>query len=87
MVKAQATMADGRVLIVMGISRANVERLKEGDPIYFDPAALKIPPGSVIGAITLFYGEDEAALTRTLKSMIGPATDVIAVPRGDDRPQ
>ena len=35
MVKATAKMADGRVLIVMGISEGNVDRLKKGDPIYF----------------------------------------------------
>jgi hypothetical protein len=86
MVKAMATMPDGRVLIVMGISEGNVERLKKGEPIYFDPAALRIKEGATIGAIALFYGEDEAELTRTLRTLIGPKTDVIVVPRGDARP-
>jgi hypothetical protein len=87
MVKAQATMADGRVLIVMGISQGNVDRLQNGEPIYFNPAALKIAPGTEIGAITLFYGRDDAELARTLRTLIGPQTDVIAVPRGDEQPQ
>lgn len=87
MVKAKATMRDGRVLIVMGISEGNVERLKNGQPIYFDPAALRIAPGTTIGAITLFYGADDAELGRTLKTMIGPETEIINVPRGDERPQ
>lgn len=87
MVKCMATMPDGRVLIVLGISEGNVARLKHGEPIYFDPAALKIAPGATIGAITLFYGRDEAELARTLKTLIGPQTDVIAVPRGDERPK
>jgi hypothetical protein len=86
MVKATAKMADGRVLIVLGISGGNVDRLKKGDPIYFDPAALRIAPGTTIGGITLFYGADEAELTRTLRTLIGPQTEVIVVPRGDARP-
>ena len=87
MVKAKATGRDGRVIIVMGISEANVIRLKKGEPIYFDPAALKIAPGTDIGAITLFYGTTEDELARTLKTLIGPKTEVITVPRGDERPQ
>lgn len=87
MVKAMATMPDGRVLIVMGISEGNVKRLKDGQPIYFDTAALHITPGTTIGAITLFYGIDEAELGRTLKTLIGPETEIINVPRGDEQPQ
>jgi len=86
MVKATAKMSDGRVLIVMGISQGNVARLKHGDPIYFDPAALRIDPGTTIGGITLFYGETEAELERTLRTLIGPQTEVIVVPRGDSKP-
>ena len=86
MVKAQAKGRDGRVVIVMGISEDNIVRLKKGEPIYFDPATLKIAPGTDIGAISLFYGADDAELARTLKTLIGPATEVIAVPRGDERP-
>jgi len=87
MVKAQATMKDGRVAIVLGISQGNVDRLQAGQPIYFDPAALHIAPGTVIGGITLFYGVDDGALADTLESLIGPTTTVIVVPRGDERPQ
>lgn len=87
MIKAQATMPDGRVLIVMGISQANVDRLKAGDPIYFDPAALQIAPGTVIGGITLFYAATEVGLAQALAPLIAPDTVVHHVPRGDDRPQ
>lgn len=87
MVKATAKMRDGRTAIVMGISDANVQLLKDGQPIYFDPAALKIAPGTDIGGITLFYGKDEGELARTIRTLIGPQTEVITVPRGDERPQ
>jgi hypothetical protein len=61
--------------------------LRQGQPIYFDPAALRIEPGEVVGGITLFYGETEAALTQSLRALIGPTTEVIAVPHGDTKPQ
>jgi hypothetical protein len=86
MVKAKATMSDGRAMIVLGISEGNVTRLRRGHPLYFDPSELRIEPGTVIGAITLFYGGTDAELGRTLCSLIGPETEVIVVPRGDPRP-
>lgn len=87
MVKAMAIGTDGRAVIVLGVSEENIKRIKQGDPIYFDPAALRIVPGTAIGGITLFYGSTDAELTRTLRTLIGPQTDVIVVPRGDDRQQ
>jgi hypothetical protein len=87
MIKATGRMPDGRVLMVLGLSEANIQRLKAGEPIYFDMAALKFAPTDRLGAVTVFYGEDEAAMTRTIHGLIGPQTTVIAVPRGDPRPQ
>lgn len=87
MVKATFTLPDGRAVIVMGISQGNVDRLRAGQPIYFDPAALKIAPGTAIGGITLFFGVDEAELGRTIRTLLGPETEIIVVPRGDERPQ
>jgi len=87
MVKAKATTPDGRVLIVMGISEDNVLRLERGLPIHFDPAALRIAPGTTIGGITLFYGTTDAELVRTLKTLIGPRTDVVVIPHGDEHAQ
>lgn len=86
MVKATATMPDGRAVIVMGISEDNVKRLKDGQPIYFDPAALKIAPGTAVGAITLFYGRTDMDLARILHTAIGLETQVFTVPRSDERP-
>jgi len=86
MVKAVATLPDGSTLIVMGISEANVQHLKDGRPIYFNPTALKIAPGTTVGAITLFYGRDETEMARMLKALIGPDTEVLIVPKGDERP-
>jgi len=87
MVKAKAMLPDGRALIVLGLSEGNITRLRRGQPIYVDPAQLKIQPGTTIGAITIFLAADEGELTRTMKTLIGPQTEVIVVPHGDDRPQ
>jgi len=88
MVKAMARLSDGRVLLVLDISDGNIARLKNGEPIYFDGAAVKLEPHEVLGAaVTLFYGKDEAELGRTLKTLISPETEVHVIPRGDERPQ
>lgn len=86
MIKARVTRDDGTVMIVMGITATNVARLKQGDPIFFDPAALMIEPGTTISAVTLFYGETEADLSTQLRSVLGPRTRIVVVPRGGDRP-
>jgi hypothetical protein len=86
MIKAMAHTAKGDI-IVLGISAENVRRLIDGQPILFDPAALHIKPGTTIVGITLFYGETEQVLTRQLKALIGPGTEVIVVPHGDETPQ
>lgn len=87
MIKAKATMKDGRVALVLGLSAGNIERLEAGHPIFFDIAALKMGEADRLGAVTIFYGADDAALTRNLKPFIGPDTDVIVSPRGDTKPQ
>ncbi len=86
MVKAKAVLKDGRIALVLGLSDANIRRLKAGDPIYFDIGTVKMAPEDRLGAVTVFYGADEGELTRTLRSLIGPDTEVISVPRGDERP-
>jgi uncharacterized protein YaaW (UPF0174 family) len=60
--------------------------LQNGDPIYFDVQTLKIPADQTVGHVTIFAGETETELTRTLKSLIGPVTEVVTVPKGDPRP-
>jgi hypothetical protein len=87
MVKAVARMPDGRVLLVLGISAVNVDRLRQGQPIHFDPSTLQIAPGETIGGVVLFYKPHDQDLARELTTLIGPDTEVIAVPHGDDRPQ
>jgi hypothetical protein len=86
MIKAKVDGPTG-TFIVMGISADNVRFLKDGRPIVYTPASLHIAPGTTIAGITLFYGETDQELARTMKTLIGPQTEVIVVPRGDDQKQ
>ena len=87
MLKACARLGDGRILVVLGITDANVDQLKQGDPIYFDTAQLRFQPGDTVGAITVFYGATEHEVARAVRTLIGPGTEVIAASRGPGRPQ
>ena len=87
MIKVKTTMKDGRLLIVLGLSDINVQRIKSGEPIYFDMDQLKITDEDRLGGVVVMYGRDEASMTRDLQALIGPETTVISVPKGDERPQ
>lgn len=86
MVKAIARGKDGRQVLVLGISAGNVDRLKQGQPIYFDMGQLHTPD-SAIGHVTIFYGESELTLRTTLANLIGPDTEIIDIPQGPESPQ
>jgi hypothetical protein len=84
MITATATAADGRQVIVLGITRGNVERLMAGQPIH---VGADTHPGFPVNlAITIFFGETERTLTDQLKGLIGETTKVIAVPRDKGKP-
>jgi hypothetical protein len=87
MIKALVTMRDGRIGLVLGLSQANIDRLRAEEPIFFDVAAMKMHPTDRLGGVSVFYGRDEAHLTAQLRQLIGPDTEVIVVPQGDPRPQ
>jgi hypothetical protein len=86
MIKAMAHTAKGDI-IVLGLSAENVRRLKQQEIIYFNPAVLHIEPGTTIAGISLFYGETDAELADLMRALIGPKTEVIVSPRGDEKPQ
>jgi hypothetical protein len=87
MLKAIARAKDGRAILVLGITGGNVQRMKEGKPIYFDLDALHVSPADRLGHVTVFYGETEAALHDTIKGLLGPNTEIIAVPQSPKTPQ
>jgi hypothetical protein len=69
----------GRMLLVLGLSKSNVERLLNKQPMVLNP---KTHPGIPHGwEIVIAYGETEAALQKEMEPGIGPHTLIIADPR------
>lgn len=48
-------------MVVLGLSRENIERLQEGNPILFDGAEVQLP-----GRIAIMFGETELAIRQML---------------------
>jgi hypothetical protein len=83
MITANATGPDGRRLILLGITRENVDRLIAQQPIH---VAADTHPGFPADlSIVIVFGETERVLVEHLKPMIGDETKVIAVPHKHPR--
>jgi hypothetical protein len=79
MIKALATGKDGRPILILGLSRGNMERLLDGKPIQVDPADLKIPGGPVV---IILGGETEEAIQAELAKHVK-----LPPPQPDPTPQ
>lgn len=89
MIQARATMGDGRILIVLGLSQGNLDRLQQEKPIYIETdGLLQVKPGEVIGAITIFYGKTEGDMAKMLQvaGLLDKSTVIHAVPKGSGTP-
>jgi len=68
MIKALGKTAEGRALIILGLSRANMDKLAKDKPIQIDLAKdLGIEGG---GIVLLVGGETEAAIQAQLERVI-----------------
>jgi hypothetical protein len=65
MIKANATMKDGRNLVILGLSEGNIQKLKLGKPIQVD-----LEPFGGTGAVVILYGSTEADITRDLATFL-----------------
>ena len=59
-------------LLGLGLTRRNLELLKQGRPIVIDLASMGLPPGEIF----IFYGKTEQALTRDILPYITEDTIV-----------
>ena len=66
MIKFTLRQRDGRVLLGLGLSRANAERLLAGQPIPVETTDLGI---GWDGTILLLGGQTEAAMARELRAL------------------
>ncbi len=84
MIKAVRSNADGtRKLLLLGLSEANVQRLRQDKPILIEGAELGLQVD-----VLLCHGANERAITEKLESkgMIpkGATAKVEAIPQGTD---
>jgi len=79
MITTRSTGPDGQEIILLGITRGNVEQLMKGRPIRVSAAT---HPGFPLNlSFLIVYGETERALVDALKPMIGADTKLIATPK------
>ena len=71
MIRARATGAKGRPVIILGLSAQNLKRLRKGMPIHVHCDEL-----GFAGELVIFAGETEAELAKMFKPFIGPETVV-----------
>lgn len=62
MIKAVATGADGRTMILLGLSKMNVQKLKEQKPIM-----LQLEEFGIRASLLILYGETDAAIVEEIK--------------------
>jgi hypothetical protein len=88
MITLRGTGDDGTEILALGVTRQNLRKLAEGEPIRVSAETHPGMPEKY--RVLIFFGENERAITEDLKKhgLISDATKVIAVPRetGGDLP-
>jgi hypothetical protein len=79
MVTARATGENGVQVIILGLTRVNVQHLLSGRPITVTPETHPGLPEKL--RVAVFFGETERACAAQLKAFITDETKVIAVPK------
>jgi hypothetical protein len=85
MIVGMSTGPKGQRVIILGVTRQNVERLIDGKPIYV--TAEHHPGFPTDLQIAICFGETEREITEELRPLIGEETKVVAVPKPADRPK
>jgi hypothetical protein len=83
MITAITTGADGRRYIILGVTRENIKRLTEGQPVFVRAESHTGFPADV--AVAIFFGETERALTEAMQPFLSDETHVVVVPRSDEK--
>ena len=73
MIKTVLSLDGGGRTLVLGLSRANCEKLLEDKPIFFYLDKMPFPTDD-IRAILLIAGENEVAMLETLDKHFGPSS-------------
>lgn len=81
MITAIANGSDGTRIVLLGVSRGNIDRLIAGQPIRATAATHPGFPADLV--VGVMFGETDAAITEMLKGHIGEHTKVNVVPGAD----
>lgn len=79
MITATMTGANGSRVIVLGVTRANLDRLIAGDLIKVE--AMTHPGFPEDLNIAIFFGETERSLVEQLRPLMSDETKLVAMPR------
>jgi hypothetical protein len=83
LITAVANNDDGTQIIILGITRGNLDRLVAGEPVMVRAESHPgFPPGL---RIAIFFGETERDLTIALKPLIKDDTKIVAVEKPTHR--
>ena len=73
MIKFSSKSDTGEFLVGLGLSRVNVEKLLEDNPIMFEMEPLGLPKGQCL----IFFGETEKEMAEMIKPYIGKNTSLV----------
>lgn len=76
MIRFLAHDPNGKTIVGLGITAANVKRLQNGEPIFVKAESV----GLTSPDIAIFYGETLEGLNEQLKPMLGPNTKITVDP-------
>lgn len=75
MIKARGTGPGGREVCILGLSLANLDRLRAGEPIRFDGT-----PYGFTGDVLIFAGTDEATMAADMGLGTNPVLKIYHEP-------
>lgn len=79
MITARATSDDGKQIVILGVSRENIRRLLDGQPIR---VMAETHPGFIENLVLcILFGETERDIAMALKPLITESTKVITTPK------
>lgn len=85
MITARATGQNGEEIILLGVSRANVDKLVAGYPIHVTAETHPGFPEKLV--IVLAFGETERAIADQMRPLLDPdKTKIVAVPKSHPAP-
>lgn len=73
MIRFRATAEDGSTVIGLGITDGNIDRLRQGRPIWVEGGSVGVPGVKVV----IYWGRDEYDATEQVSALLGPDTQIV----------